>query len=120
MALLAALSAAFPAFGYESGNELLSALQSKDPNVEFGATQWIMGYLSNQLEHNDYKCRDGITKGQVIDVVRLYLERNPSFRDHPPGMQVYLALFMAEVCMYDKEYGRQRIEKLEQHLRQRK
>src|SRR5687768_17000116 len=94
------------AFASNTGNGLLTDLQRTGTGLEVGAVQWVAGYLSGMADSNiNFKCRDRVTKGQIADVVRLHLERNPANRDSSAGMEVYLAAAMAGICRYDKAHG---------------
>jgi hypothetical protein len=65
----------------QSGNALLRALKDKD---NFFANGYAKGYINgfvDMLESADIVCvPDGVTNGQIYDVVQQHLEQNPAAR----------------------------------------
>ena len=80
-----------------SGNELYSSITSSEDYKRLYAIGYVAGIadLGNKTLH----CiNQGVTMGQVFDVAKRYLERNPEIRDYSAESLVSLALAQAWPC----------------------
>lgn len=91
---------------FYNGNDLLSKMQSTE-TIERGlALGYVMGVFdaTRSIAH----CPpDGITAGQVRDMVRQYLEANPGSRHIVADVQVVHVLKQAWPCAQRQQRGGQ-------------
>jgi len=86
--------------GFWSGNSLLTRMNG-DQMDRMMALGYIMG-ISDVLEGITHCSGSNITNGQMRDIVKLYLERNPSTRDKSAELLASRALQDAFPCKKDK------------------
>lgn len=108
-ALTMMAAAAAPAATNYTGNEMLDDLRSLAPARELNAHRYIQGVVDMHVIERGaekdrpysrkYACLPAeITAGQVLDLVRLELERNPAARHHGAAFFVLGALLKAYPC----------------------
>lgn len=87
-----------------SGNMLLQRLQSTDASERILATGYIMG-VSDTQQQVGHCSGAHVTVGQTRDVVKLYLEQNPSVRDMSADLLAAIALGLAFPCPKTNKRG---------------
>jgi len=99
-----------------TGNELLALVTSSDMDKKFQGIRYIEGYrdavitskyfeeeLAKEMKrapnlHTHACIPQGVKNGQILDVVKLHLQNNPSFRHEDAAAQVHLSLITAWPC----------------------
>lgn len=87
---------------YMSGNMLLQRIRSDDAFERLVALGYVMG-VSDVGQGKIHCAGSQVTSGQARDVVRQYLERNPSVRDFSADTLVMAALQDAWPCPKDNK-----------------
>lgn len=87
---------------YFSGNTLHQRLQSTDVIDRMMAMGYILG-VSDAFEGTAHCSGQSVTSGQTRDVVKLYLEQNPSVRDLTANIIVMVSLSNAFPCPKTKQ-----------------
>lgn len=85
-----------------SGNELYSNITATEDYKRLYAMGYVAGIadVGNKALH----CiNQGVTMGQVFDVTKKYLERNPEIRDYAAESLVVVALAQAWPCATKKK-----------------
>lgn len=85
---------------YLSGNKLKAHLDDSSYYDQAFAMAYIVG-ATDVLEDEDYKyvcIADGVTQGQLKDVVKKYLDENPESLHQEAYVLVYLALSKVWPC----------------------
>ena len=86
--------------GFWSGNSLLTRMNG-DQLDRMMALGYVMG-ISDALEGIVHCSGSNVTNGQSRDIVKLYLERNPSIRDQSAELLTSKALQDAFPCKKGK------------------
>lgn len=102
MSLLLATSSLSYAF---TGNELLNALDSKDPYMNGAAAGYINGY-SMAKDEDLYCIPPKVTVGQIMGIVRQLLEAHPDKRHKEASAFVEVSLINAFPCMSKPSNGK--------------
>jgi len=98
IALLLTACLSVPAHaGFMSGNMLLSNIQSEETYKRAYALGFILG-VHDAYEDQVICSGANVTGGQVRDIVKKFLENNPSERDMPAHLLVMIALVKAFPC----------------------
>jgi hypothetical protein len=98
IALLLAVCLSIPAHaGFLSGNMLLSNIQSDESFKRAYAIGFILG-VHDVYEDQIICSGANVTGGQLRDIVKKFLENNPSERDLPAHLLVMISLGKAFPC----------------------
>jgi len=103
VALLLLPAAAYAEFF--SGNELFRRMNSQEANERIVALGYVMG-ASDAYQNNFHCSPQSVTSGQTRDVVKLFMEKNPSIRDLAADIIVAQALKEAWPCPEKKKQGK--------------
>jgi hypothetical protein len=87
-----------------TGNELLNALNSKDPYMNGAAAGFINGY-SMAKDEDLYCIPPKVTVGQVIGIVRKLLEEHPDKRHQEASAFVAVSLVNAFPCAKKEQWS---------------
>ena len=85
-----------------SGNSLLSRMKSTSSIENMVALGYVMG-VSDTYQNQTHCSGRNVTSGQTHDVVKQYLETNPSIRDNAADILVMIALSQAFPCKQQKD-----------------
>ena len=94
--ILAFFSASAFAELKEDGNELLTALSSQS-NFDRGYSRGYIIGLAHTISYS-FCTPNGVTHSQIFDVVKIYLEKNPSTRHEHMHVLIPRALVNAFPC----------------------
>lgn len=97
LALAAALAAPLAHAEFFDGNELLRRLQSATPTEHLVAIGYIAG-VHDTTRGGSHCSPDAVTSGQLRDMVRAHLERNPQVRHLTADAHVVFVLREAWPC----------------------
>lgn len=89
---------------YWSGNNLFQRMNSTNDGERIAALGYVMG-VSDAGQNRLHCSGTSVTAGQTRDVVKQYLERNPSIRDWPADLLVSLALGESWPCPKNQKKG---------------
>jgi hypothetical protein len=84
-----------------TGNALLSRMNSHESMETSLALGYVMG-VSDAYQDTTHCSGPQVTAGQTRDVVKLYLQRNPSVRDMAAEILIMVALAEAFPCPKDR------------------
>ena len=101
IALLLATSSAKAQF--LSGNELYSLLTSRDTIDNVFAMGYVSGVFDNNLGSMHCATGGGVSIGQVSDIAKNYLERNPEIRNISADLLVIASLARVWPCSTKKK-----------------
>jgi hypothetical protein len=87
---------------YYTGNHLLQKMQSTDTVDRMLAMGYVMG-VSDAHQNISHCSGQRVTSGQTRDVVKQYLEQNPSVRDLSADVLTLVALSLAFPCAKDNK-----------------
>lgn len=83
--------------GFLTGNELYSRMNSTDTSERIYALGYLVG-VYDASEAVDHCSSGGVTAGQIRDVVKQYMDNNPSIRHFMADILVRVALGKAWPC----------------------
>jgi hypothetical protein len=85
-----------------TGNHLLSRMQSESAVDKAIATGYVMGVFDNG-QNASHCASSNVSSGQARDVVKKFLEENPSVRDYTADILTVVALSKAWPCPEKKK-----------------
>lgn len=91
---------------YETGNTLLSKLRNNKSDVGVVDRMFATGYIigvADTFVNVTFCPQDGMTVGQIVDVVRNFLEENPEVRHRPADLITEIILRHKFPCKTEKK-----------------
>lgn len=103
LAFLLALHAPITALAYfETGNSLYKDLNSGDPVARIASMAYISGVADATRTEPNKKIAHcipyGVTKGQIRDIVKLFMDNHPEYRHYVAPDVITTALAVAFPC----------------------
>jgi hypothetical protein len=90
--------------GFLTGNELLTRMKDSSVVPQMVAMGYVIG-IADAMDQSSHCLPDGVTMGQVRDVVKQFLEVTPEVRHRPAELIVYVVLKNTWACA-EKKKGR--------------